>query len=517
MTSTTVAELAAELNKPTTVLLDQLAGAMAQLAREGEARHDGIHQARKSLRRARAALALARRALGDEGRRIDAALTAACRGMGALRDADPSDLDAYWRDLPALEREDAQVVRAMCEALIADGQHTQARKLIEAYKVKTPGPDAAIRGLSGDFHTTTLNGRQQVSNVRWNEVGSINLQARLNNDSYLATPDVAAKPDSADIGRFYPHHFELVSSEVTNSCNNIFSYMSQPALTINYQLAAKGEAGNTLFNYHSTDYSGTAVATVVAEQNAVRLAADRFSVVAGSWQRGVYNVEQTDASFNRAALRDGPYTALQLGIKLLLERDGRNFQSYTLGTDAAALDGGLTIRFGRLVLDNTYGPEQESLPVRLQAQYWYSPIQRFIHNSEDNCTLLSAGAVVQPDSNDPNLQLQKEQPYVGSATETLQASSNPQAAFTAMQQGSSVINGVPALLLPAAGVRGRGNMEYLAPTWLQYNWSGKVSGCTANPDDPISPNCFDENPTAEFMFGRFRGNPRQIFWRERFQ
>ncbi|WP_439535321.1 heme biosynthesis HemY N-terminal domain-containing protein [Methyloversatilis sp.] len=52
--------------------------------------------------------------------------------MGALRDADPSDLDAYWRDLPALEREDAQVVRAMCEALIADGQQTQARKLIEA-------------------------------------------------------------------------------------------------------------------------------------------------------------------------------------------------------------------------------------------------------------------------------------------------------------------------------------------------------------------------------------------------
>src|SRR5690606_3414603 len=150
----------------------------------------------------------------------------------------------------------------------------------------------------------------------------------------------------------------------------------------------------------------TAVATVVAEQDAVRLPADRFSVVAANWQRGVYNVEQADASFNRVAQRDGPYAALQLGIKLLLEQDGRDFQSYTLGTDAAALDGGLTMRFGRLVLDNTYGPEQESLPVRLQAQYWHSPTQRFINNTEDNCTALSAGAVVQPGSSNINLQLQ---------------------------------------------------------------------------------------------------------------
>lgn len=365
------------------------------------------------------------------------------------------------------------------------------------------GSNGVLNAGATDLTQPAANGRQQVSNVRWNEVGSINLQARLNNDSYLATSDVAVKPDSADIGRFYPHHFELVSSEVTNSCNNIFSYMSQPALTINYQLAAKGAAGNTLFNYHSTDYSGTAVATVVAEQDAVRLPADRFSVVAANWQRGVYNVEQDNASFNRAAQRDGPYAALQPGIKLLLEQDGRDFQSYTLGADAAALDGRLNMRFGRLALDNTYGPEHESLPVRLQAQYWHSPTQRFIDNSEDNCTVLSAGTVVQPGSSNINLQLQKEQPYVGAATLTLQASSNPQAAFTAMQQGSSVIDGLPALLLPATGERGRGEMEYLAPIWLQGDWD--------------SDGVFDDNPQAEFMFGRFRGNPRQISWRELFQ
>lgn len=84
-----------------TYALDQLAGASAQLGREGEARHDGVHQTRKSLRRARAALALAPRALGEKGRRLDAAMAAACRGLSALRDAQAL-LEALQRLAPKL-------------------------------------------------------------------------------------------------------------------------------------------------------------------------------------------------------------------------------------------------------------------------------------------------------------------------------------------------------------------------------------------------------------------------------
>lgn len=84
--------------------LDQLAGAVAQLGREREARHDGVHQARKSLRRARAALALAPRTLGDKGRHLDGAIAAACRGMGVLRDAQAL-LEALQRLAPKLPTE----------------------------------------------------------------------------------------------------------------------------------------------------------------------------------------------------------------------------------------------------------------------------------------------------------------------------------------------------------------------------------------------------------------------------
>lgn len=67
--------------------LAEITRATTQLAREGDSRHAGVHQARKSLRRVRATLALARRPLGEQGRRLDQALGSLCRGLGGLRDA----------------------------------------------------------------------------------------------------------------------------------------------------------------------------------------------------------------------------------------------------------------------------------------------------------------------------------------------------------------------------------------------------------------------------------------------
>ncbi len=84
--------------------LAELADASLMLGRDGEARHVGVHQARKRLRRARAALALARRALGENGRRIDEALARACRGMSPLRDAQAL-LEALQRLAPAVPAE----------------------------------------------------------------------------------------------------------------------------------------------------------------------------------------------------------------------------------------------------------------------------------------------------------------------------------------------------------------------------------------------------------------------------
>jgi len=67
--------------------MTELADAQALLAKPGDQRHEGVHQARKRLRRARAALALGRKALGREGQRLDEDLGRLCRGLSPLRDA----------------------------------------------------------------------------------------------------------------------------------------------------------------------------------------------------------------------------------------------------------------------------------------------------------------------------------------------------------------------------------------------------------------------------------------------
>jgi CHAD domain-containing protein len=102
--------------------------AASQLARPGEERHQGIHQARKSIRRVRALLAL-----GGDGfnaapavRRLDAGLRSLCRGLSSLRDA-----DALRDALLHLER-DAVVGPIECERLCAFVAVLRARRLAAA-------------------------------------------------------------------------------------------------------------------------------------------------------------------------------------------------------------------------------------------------------------------------------------------------------------------------------------------------------------------------------------------------
>jgi CHAD domain len=108
--------------------LAQLDQAERHLAREGEDRHAGIHQARKCLRRSRALLALATKSFAAESERLDAALGRLCRGLSSLRDAHailealrqvqtdaPTDTRAALAgvDAPARAHRDALLARAL--------------------------------------------------------------------------------------------------------------------------------------------------------------------------------------------------------------------------------------------------------------------------------------------------------------------------------------------------------------------------------------------------------------------
>jgi hypothetical protein len=108
--------------------LAELQAAAAELARPDEARHKGVHLARKHLRRTRATLALGRPHLGRASRRLDDDIGQLCRGLAPLRDAQalieglerlgqgaPQDLDAGLPEAIALarQRRDGLMERAL--------------------------------------------------------------------------------------------------------------------------------------------------------------------------------------------------------------------------------------------------------------------------------------------------------------------------------------------------------------------------------------------------------------------
>lgn len=99
--------------------------ALRQLARPGEERHEGVHQARKAIRRVRALLALGGEAFSAAPpvRRLDASLRSLCRGLSALRDADA------LRDALLQLSGDAVIGPIECERLCAFVAVLRARRL----------------------------------------------------------------------------------------------------------------------------------------------------------------------------------------------------------------------------------------------------------------------------------------------------------------------------------------------------------------------------------------------------
>lgn len=106
--SAPVARLGLELKA---VANGQLRQAEAFLACDGESLHAGIHQARKSIRRVRATLALGLGSIDPRAKRLDDDLGRLCRGLSRLRDA-----QALLEALSRLESNSPEEVRALLPA-----------------------------------------------------------------------------------------------------------------------------------------------------------------------------------------------------------------------------------------------------------------------------------------------------------------------------------------------------------------------------------------------------------------
>lgn len=352
--------------------------------------------------------------------------------------------------------------------------------------LSTTAPFVAVSGSPGQF----------VSNqVSYNEVGSIRIRGALTDNDYLGAGDIPNKPASPVIGRFFPSYLQLQSSTLSNSCT-AFSYMNQPSILLDSTVVARGAGGNVVLNYDNSDlgYAGAATFALAAKDGTSYDLGGRFSSIIndGVWDDGVFVLTSSALQFSRSSAIDGPFHNLEAGILVNAEIDNRGLS----GTDfdesqpgctgitcnAVQLNGTLDVRYGRLVVENTFGPEDADLPISLYTEYWNGI--NFIVNNDDNCTSVFPAAlniIDDPEGLDS---------VAGGTSSNL---GNGLLAPNALYWQPST-NAAPNNL-------GEFEFEYQAPLWLQFNWQ-----------DPDGLNYL--NPRGTAGFGQFRGNDRIIYQRE---
>jgi len=139
----------------------QLQTAHSLLSGEGEALHDGIHETRKCIRRARATLALGAHVFGSRARRLDDELGRICRSLSGLRDA-----EALVEELRRLESSAPANVHAILpSAQIAARQRRD--EILEHVLSRDPGFASRRRRL--------LAAEVRLARLDWHAVGDIDV------------------------------------------------------------------------------------------------------------------------------------------------------------------------------------------------------------------------------------------------------------------------------------------------------------------------------------------------------
>lgn len=371
----------------------------------------------------------------------------------------------------------------------------------------TGGSNGVLSGVNSFSPTPSVAGRFISTTVSWNDVGGININARLADDDYLGAGDLVSIIDN-NIGRFYPDHFELVSSNTTEACG-AFSYMSQPAITVQYQVQANAVGGGAVSNYDAAlGYAPLASFSHSAENaDSGTNLASRLAINNSSWASGVYDLNTASAAFNRTSVLEAPLTQIQLGVTLS-ESDGRVFTAYDThagasgdcsaagNCSAVAIGSEMEMRFGRLRVADAFGPETAPLPVSMRTEYWDGI--NWLTNVADSCTQIANTDVALPDGT-IDVVANKTVTVGGGAS----AVSFPYSGLTYV--GFSNGDAGASFSAPGAGNQGeiQVNVDMTNYPWLRFDWdqNGDHSDDTAL-------------PTAQFNFGSYRGHDRIIYWRE---
>ena len=366
-------------------------------------------------------------------------------------------------------------------------------------------------GALGGSLFSGFSGGTRTQAMTWSEVGIIHLSARLLDSDYLAS-GMSVVGAAANVGRFIPHRFIVRSNPlisdpiITEACAlGAFTYLGQ-RFTLNYELLASNLAGQVTENYtadfikldNSQGSLNIGAVDITASSNLsarLPIASDINTNTSYLWgpvmavPLGVVEIE-TLLSIDRLIIADGPHVA-SIGGQVV-DADGVSIEALDLDIDNDSVNDFAWLadsqqRYGRVVLDNTFGPETRPLTMHFNAQYFNGAIGvagRFIPNRDDSCTAY----------------LPTDFSFVsGSYTQRLSSGETTIMAIA----GSPYNAGAGSVTFSAPGNDNEGNVDirFSVADFLRFDWDSDI---TTVESDPVN--------TASF--GSYRGNDRIIYRRE---
>jgi MSHA biogenesis protein MshQ len=349
----------------------------------------------------------------------------------------------------------------------------------------------------------------------WSEVGIIQLTPQVADGDYLGTGESVAKDISANVGRFIPDHFTISgnSPSFDDACSGGFTYLGQsfPFLSEPWlELTAVAVDGSTTQNYggdfwkYSADgWSGRAYSHSPSSDGYTvsidTIGSVSLSGVVNGDGDPVYDGVGEVTLSGEQLFYDKPATVtesfatnidLTLAVSDLTDSDEVCYYADTVDDTCDSftfLDIGTTEqRYGRMRIENVYGPETLDLQLSILTEYYNNG--GYILNTDDSCTAL--------DVDDMSLDN-----YTDNLNAAVDEGDDDDTSVSGSGSVSSGLSTDFSLLAPGDGNDGSVDVTYSLSdmSWLQYDWDG----------DGV-----DDNPTGKATFGIYQGNPHLIYTRE---
>jgi MSHA biogenesis protein MshQ len=357
-------------------------------------------------------------------------------------------------------------------------------------------PTGGVAGKLGSVSATLPTGGTATITQSYDEVGIMRITTE---DPDYQGYKISGTSDN--IGRFTPANFRIISgltiAGTLNHADSGFSYLGHEipgyATDPSFTIEALAVDGSRTENYRGAYAKLTAADSKIKITNPTAdkvvttqpLEIDRVAAKLTDNDNGTltYTFGDDGVTYTRSATATAPLTNPRFDFLVTRLDDGE------VATDSPAngsipVSGGTELRYGRLVIENNFGPETAPIGMPISTEYWDGG--QWLTNGMDSSSRYS---YIKP--NDVGI------------TTTENENGTPTTPTASIATPLSITGGAGSLTLTPASdppdPGGTVDITLTAPTWLKFDWNNDSS---------------QDDPSATATFGIYRGRDRVISWEE---